>query len=200
MPNWGRYIYIHHRHAHTSSKSSKATQGLRGATLTITDHTDHTDHHRTPTASPGQLGDLWRHLLQLVAGQVELHQSPDEAQGQREDAQVVVRQVEAAQRLEAGQVVQPADGVDVLLDGPLPQGVVPQHQDLQVLVDEDRLRQELQVAAGQVGLGGQLGRRLRVGDVGRLNGLCTERNLAKWPEINLVKGTVIFLHTFDTRL
>ena len=76
---------------------------------------------------------------------------------------------------------------------------MPQHQDLQVLVDEDRLRQELQVAAGQVGLGGQLGGRLPVRGVGCLNGLFMYRTESgQMPEISLVKGAVIFFHTFDT--
>lgn len=49
-----------------------------------------------------------------------------------------------------GQVVDPADGVDVLLDGPLLENIVAQVEHRELVVDEDRLRQELQVAVGQV--------------------------------------------------
>ena len=59
-----------------------------------------------------------------------------------------------------GEVVEPADGVDVLIDGPLLEHVVTQVEQRQLVVDEDRLGQELQVAVGQVGRRRQLVGRL----------------------------------------
>ena len=48
------------------------------------------------------------------------------------------------------QVVEPADGVDVFLDRSLLQHVVSQVEHGESVVDEDRLRQELQVTVRQV--------------------------------------------------
>lgn len=55
------------------------------------------------------------------------------------------------------QIIQPSNCVDVLLNGPFSQDVVPQDEDLEVIVDEHCLWQELQMAVGQVSLGWKLG-------------------------------------------
>ena len=59
-------------------------------------------------------------------------------------------QIPLTRRQVPGDVVYPAYGVDVLLYGALLQYVVPQVQHGQLVVDEDGLWQELQVAVGQV--------------------------------------------------
>ena len=58
-------------------------------------------------------------------------------------------------------IIEPADSVDILIQGALLEHVVAEVEHGQLVVDEDGFREELQVAVGQVSAGRQLIRGLK---------------------------------------